>query len=164
MQTNIYCYILSKAWYRLRDPQYGSTYQYIADWSEFTQVLQIQFGPMNPTVDAKDSLDNQCIIKYNINFNCLSIQTDWDNSVWHCYYSGLAKCIKEIIGQVGKPSSLNEPKKLTHSINSHHWECLCKKSHTEKLNPSNKSNKKPQSSGSKQQVLVCYEILEGAYE
>ena len=62
------------------------------------------------------------------------------------------ECIKNAIGQVGKPSTLTELKTLAHSINACHWECLCKKSHTEKSNQpnNNKSDKKPQNSNSQQ--------------
>ena len=98
--------------------------------------------------------DKHHIVKYNVNFNCLAIQTGWDNSILqHHYYSSLAERIKDIIGQVGKPSTLTELKNLAHSINTHHWEQLCKKSYSNKSNQSNnnKSNKKPQNSNSQPQ-------------
>ena len=98
--------------------------------------------------------DNHCIVKYNVNFNCLAIETSWNDSVLqHRYYSGLAECIKDIIGQVGKPSTLTELKNLAHSIEACHWEQLCKKFHSDKSNQSNndKSDKKPQNSNSQQQ-------------
>ena len=132
---------------------------WLSDWSTFVQVLCTQFSPIDPTADAKDGLDNlkmhnnHCIVKYNVDFNCLAIRTGWDDSVLqHCYYSGLAEHIKDTIGQVGKPSTLTELKTLTHSINTCHWECLCEKSHTKKSNQpnNNKPNKKPQNSNSQQ--------------
>ena len=134
--------------------------KWLTDWSTFIQVLHTQFGPIDPTADAKDNLDNprMCdnhhIVKYNVDFNCLAIQTGWDNSIlWHHYYSGLAECIKDIIGQVGKPSTLTELKNLAHSINACHWEQLHKKSRSNKSNQSNtsKSDKKPQNSNSQPQ-------------
>ena len=129
-----------------KDPEWST------DWSAFIQVLHTQFGPIDPTANAEDNLDNlrMCdnhrIVKYNVYFNHLAIQTGWDNSILqHRYYSGLAECINDIIGQVGKPSTLTELKNLTHSIDTHHWEWLHKKSCSDKSNQSNnnKSDKKP---------------------
>ena len=60
--------------------------EWLADWSTFVQVLHTQFGPINPTAGAEDNLDNlrmrdnHHIVKYNINFNRLAIQTGWDNA------------------------------------------------------------------------------------
>ena len=74
--------------------------------------------------------DNQHIVKYNIEFNRLAIRTRWDESVLrHRYYSGLAERIKDIMGQQGKPSTLQAMRDLAHSIDSHHWERLREKSH-----------------------------------
>ena len=68
------------------------------DWQEFISVLCTQFGPIYPTADAEDNIDNlkmkdnQCILKYNVEFNCLAVQTGWNDSVLrHHYYSGLAE-------------------------------------------------------------------------
>ena len=133
---------------------------WLSDWSAFVQVLHTQFHPIDPTADADDNLnnlgmcDNHHIVKYNADFNCLAIQTGWDDSVlWHRYYSSLVECIKDIIGQVGKPSTLTELKNLTHFIDARHWERLCKKSCSNKSNQSNnnKFNKKPQNSNSQPQ-------------
>ena len=72
---------------------------------------------------------NNPIVTYNVTFNCLAIQTGWDNSMLcHQYYSGLAKCIKDIMGQQVKPFTLSTMKNLAHTIDSHHWECFCEKS------------------------------------
>ena len=72
------------------------------DWEEFVKLLRSQFGPIDPTADAADSIDNlhmkdnQRILKYNIEFTCLATQTGWDNSVLcHCYYSGLANLLED---------------------------------------------------------------------
>ena len=51
------------------------------DWSAFICIPHTQFGPIDSTADAEDSIDNlkmqdnQCILKYNIDFNRLAIQT-----------------------------------------------------------------------------------------
>ena len=51
------------------------------DWSTFIHILHTQFGPIDPTADAEDSIDNlkmqdnQLIFKYNIDFNRLAVQT-----------------------------------------------------------------------------------------
>jgi len=127
---------------------------WLEDWSAFIRVLRTQFGPIDPTADAEDGLDNlkmrdnHRIIKYNVDFNCLAIQTGWDDSVLrHRYYSGLAERIKDTIGQVGKPATLTELKTLAHSIDARHWERLREKSRADKSNQSNKSDKKPPNSG-----------------
>ena len=134
--------------------------EWLTDWSAFVQVLCTQFGPIDPTANAEDNLDNlrmcenHCIVKYNVDFNHLAIQTSWDDSVLrHCYYSILAERIKDIIGQVGKPSTLTELENLAHTIDACHWEQLHKKSCSDKSNQSNnnKSDKKPQNSNSQQQ-------------
>ena len=68
------------------------------NWSTFVCILHTQFSPIDLTADAEDSIDNlkmrdnQCILKYNIDFNRLAIQTGWnDNVLQHRYYSGLAE-------------------------------------------------------------------------
>ena len=49
------------------------------DWFAFVRILHTQFGPIDPTADAEDSIDNlkmwdnQCILKYNIDFNRLAV-------------------------------------------------------------------------------------------
>jgi hypothetical protein len=105
------------------------------NWSAFIRTLRVQFGPIDPTADAEDGIDNlkthdnQHIVKYNVEFNRLAIRTGWDDGVLrHHHYSGLAECIKDIMGQQGKPTTLDEMKFLAHSIDSHHWERLHEKS------------------------------------
>ena len=57
------------------------------DWEEFVKLLRSQFGPIDPTANAADSIDNLCmkdnqrILKYNIEFTRLATQTGW------CYIS-----------------------------------------------------------------------------
>ena len=129
------------------------------DWSAFVHILCTQFGPIDPTADAEDSIDNlkmqdnQRILKYNIDFDKLAIQTGWsDNVLWHWYYSSLAKKIKDVMGQQGKPANLPKMKTPGHAIDSCHWEWLCKKSHSDKSAPKQdnmsqqKSGKKPKTS------------------
>ena len=80
--------------------------------------------------------DDQCILKYNIDFNRLAIQTGWSNNVlWHQYYSGLAEQIKDVMGQQGKPANLPEIKTLAHAIYSHHWEWLHEKFPLQQTSP-----------------------------
>ena len=58
--------------------------EWLDNLSAFVHTLHSQFGP---TVDAEDSIDslkmqdNQCILKYNIDFNRLSIQTGWNDNI-----------------------------------------------------------------------------------
>ena len=57
------------------------------NWSAFVCILCTQFGPIDLTAEAEDSIDdlkmqdNQCILKYNIDFNRLAVQTGWSNNV-----------------------------------------------------------------------------------
>ena len=104
-------------------------------WSAFSHALRTQFGPIDPTADAENGIDNlkmldsQHIVKYNVKFNCLAIRTGWDdNALRHHYYSGLAERIKDIMSQQGKPETLEAMKTLAHAIDSRHWERLHEKS------------------------------------
>lgn len=126
--------------------------EWLSDWSAFIGSLRTQFGPIDPTADAEDGIDhlkmqdNQLIVKYNVDFNRLAIRTGWDDSVLrHRYYSGLAERIKDIMGQQGKPASLEAMKTLAHSIDSRHWERLREKSRSTKKpdTNNNKSDSKP---------------------
>ena len=72
--------------------------EWLEDWTEFIRTLRTQFGPIDPTGDAESGLDhlkmqdNQHLIKYNIEFNRLSVRTNWNDAVLrHRYYSGLAE-------------------------------------------------------------------------
>ena len=53
------------------------TPKWLNNWSAFIHTLHSQFGPIDSTADAKDSIDNlkmwdnQRIFKYNIDFNRL---------------------------------------------------------------------------------------------
>jgi hypothetical protein len=114
------------------------------NWSAFVRTLRTQFGPVDPTADAEDGIDNlkmqdnQHIVKYNVEFNRLAIRTGWDDSVLrHRYYSGLAERIKDIMGQQGKPATLEAMKTLAHAIDSRHWERLREKSRSNKSKPDN---------------------------
>jgi len=119
---------------------------WIDNWSAFVRTLRTQFGPIDPTGEAEAGIDylkmydNQRIVKYNVEFNRLAIRTGWDDSVLrHRYYSGLAERIKDVMGQQGKPSTLEDMKTLAHSIDSRHWERLREKSRSSK----SKSDEKP---------------------
>ena len=132
------------------------TLSWMDNWSAFIRTLRTQFGPIDPTADAEDRIDNlkmqdnQRIVKYNVEFNRLAIRTGWDNSILrHCYYSRLVERIKDIMGQQGKPATLEAMKALAHSIDSCHYERLREKSRSEKNKPDkdksdkDKSDKKP---------------------
>lgn len=129
------------------------------NWSAFVRTLRTQFGPIDPTADAEDGIDNlkmhdnQHIVKYNVEFNRLAIRTGWGDSVLrHRYYSGLAERIKDIMGQQGKPATLEDMKTLAHSIDSRHWERLREKSRAGKsksdnTDKSDKNNNKTDDKG-----------------
>lgn len=118
------------------------------NWSAFIRQLRIQFGPVDPTADAEDSIDNlkmndnHQIVKYNVEFNRLAIRTGWDDSVLrHRYYSGLAERIKDVMGQQGKPATLELMKQMAHGIDSRHWERQREKSRAGKNKADNKPDK-----------------------
>src|SRR5271163_3525909 len=76
---------------------------------------------------------NQQIVKYDVEFNRLAICTGWNSTVLrHRYYSGLAERIKDIMGQQVKPTTLNDTKKLAHSIDARYWERLREKTRSDK--------------------------------
>lgn len=112
--------------------------EWMDNWSAFVRTLRKQFGPIDPTAEAEDGIDNlkmqdnQHIVKYNVEFNRLAIRSGWNNNVLrHRYYSGLAERIKDVMGQLGKPPTLSAMKDLAHSIDSRHWERLREKSRSD---------------------------------
>src|SRR5277367_4178759 len=132
--------------------------EWLENWPTFLQSLRLYFGPIDPTGDAKDSIDNlkmcenQRIVKYDVEFNRLAIRTGWNSTVLrHHYYSGLAERIKDIMGQQVKPTTLEDTKKLAHSIDARYWERLREKSRSDKPTSKsdnrsdNKSDRKPNS-------------------
>jgi hypothetical protein len=127
----------------------GATPDWMDNWDAFVRNLRILFGPVDPTADAADSIDNlkmqdnQHIVKYNVDFSRLAIRTGWEDSVLrHRYYTGLAERIKDIMGQHGKPPTLESMKLLAHSIDARYWERQREKSRGGK----SKSDSKPDKS------------------
>src|SRR5277367_5382356 len=115
---------------------------WLEDWSAFVRTLRKYFGPIDPAADAEDSLDNlkmgenQRILKYNVEFNRLSILTGWKGPILkHRYYTGLAERIKDVIGQQGKPADLAELKSVAHAIDARHWERLREKTRNDSKTP-----------------------------
>jgi hypothetical protein len=129
---------------------------WLEDWSVFVNTLRTNFGPLDPTADAEDSLDNlkmrenQRILKYNVDFTRLAIQTGWTDGVLrHRYYAGLAERIKDVMGQQGKPATLAAMKVLAHSIDARYWERIREKSRTENKNTAKSDTKTPSKSDNK---------------
>src|ERR1700679_1126165 len=109
------------------------------NWSAFVRTLRLQFGPIDPTAEAEESIDNlkmhdnQHILKYNVEFTRLAVRTGWDASVLRPrYYSGLADRIKDVMGQQGNPAPLEDMRTLAHTIDSRHWERSREKSRSGK--------------------------------
>ena len=105
------------------------TPDWIDNWSVFVHILHTQFGPIDSMANVEDSIDNlkmqenQHIVKYNVEFTRLAIHTCRDESILHHrYYSRLVEHIKDIMGQQGKPQTLNKMKYMAHSIDTHYWE------------------------------------------
>jgi hypothetical protein len=119
-------------------PIFSAPPDWLYDWSTFVRTLRDHFGPVDPTADAENDIDNlkmsenDRIINYNVKFNHLAALTGWDDSVLrHRYYSGLSERIKDIIGHQEKPSTLSAMKYLAHSIDSRHWERLRERSRSD---------------------------------
>ena len=59
---------------------------WISNYSEFTSELKCNFGPHNPEGDLKNELealwmkDNQQMVKYLVDFNCLAARVTWGDS------------------------------------------------------------------------------------
>src|ERR1700678_3571949 len=114
---------------------------WLTDWSAFLRLLRSHFRPIDPVANAEDAIDNlkmrenQRIVKYDVEFNCFAIKTGSDDAVLrHRYYSGLAECIKDIMGQQAKPTTLDNTRKLAHSIDARYWERLREKNRSDKTN------------------------------
>ena len=123
-------------------------FDWMDNWSAFLRTLRTQFGPIDPTGDAENGIDylrmqdGQRIVKYNVEFNRLSVRTGWDDSVLrHRYYTGLAERIKDVMGQQGKPTTLDGMKVLAHTIDARHWERLRERSRSGKAKSDDKSDK-----------------------
>ena len=56
----------------------------MSNFSDFVGLPCSEFGSINPAGKAEDLLDNfrmrdnQKLLKYNVEFQCLAIKTDWD--------------------------------------------------------------------------------------
>ena len=102
---------------------------WLDNYSNFVGELKNNFGPHNPEGDAEADLknlkmhDNQCIVKYLVNFNCLAAHVQWGDTTLHRQmYCRLPSCIKDKIAHVGKPNTLHELCSLAQSIDFHYWE------------------------------------------
>ena len=125
---------------------------FMSDFSDFVGLLHSEFGPIDRAGEAEDLLDNfrmhdnQKLLKYNVEFQRLAIKTDWDeHALRHQYYVGLPDRIKDILATQPKPRNLIELKAAAHTIDACYWEHQHKKSHSDKLAPTN-SDKKVSSS------------------
>ena len=102
---------------------------WLDDYSDFIREFKNNFGPHNPEGEAKANLknlkmcDNQCIVKYLVDFNHLAARVQWgDVTLCQQMYCRLPSHIKDEITCVGKPNTLHELHSLTQSINSQYWE------------------------------------------
>ena len=72
-----YLHVTALDFFELALSRLDNTPERLDNWSAFVCTLYSQFGPIDPTADAKDSIDNlkmwdnQHILKYNIDFNRL---------------------------------------------------------------------------------------------
>jgi hypothetical protein len=114
----------------LLSDELSSRLDWMDDYSEFMLELQTNFGPHDPSRDAKMQLkqlnmhEGQCIYKYIVEFQRLASQVRrWGDGALHRqFYNGLPACIKDEISRMGKPATLSEFKTLAQTINAHYWE------------------------------------------
>jgi hypothetical protein len=102
---------------------------WISDYSKFTSELKQNFGPHDPEGDAENELealrmkDNQWMVKYLVDFNCLAARVTWgDSALRHQLYKGLPNRIKDEISRISKPSTLPRMCQLIQQINARYWE------------------------------------------
>ena len=89
--------------------------------------------------------DNQCIVKYLIDFNYLTAWVQWGDAALHQQlYHGLPSWIKDKIAHISKSDTLSKLHSLTQSINSHYWECC---SEVARENPTTNKNKHSNNKG-----------------
>ena len=108
----------------------GLNPSWLDNYSDFVLELRKNFRPHNPESEAKADLENLCmhenqrIVKYLVNFNCLTTHVQWGKAAlcWQLYHR-LLSWIKDDIACVSKPNSLSNLCTLTQSISSHYWEC-----------------------------------------
>jgi len=92
--------------------------------------LQMNFGPHDPSRDAKMQLEHlnmrkgQHINKYIVEFQRLASQVrGLGDGAFHCqFYNGLPAHIKDEISHMGKPATLLEFKTLAQTIDTCYWE------------------------------------------
>ena len=98
---------------------------WLDDYSDFVGELKNNFGPHDPKGEAKADLENlkmrnnQCIMKYLVDFNRLAARVQWgDTALRQQMYHGLLSRIRDDIARVGKPNTLHELHSLAQSIDS----------------------------------------------
>ena len=103
----------------------GESLPWLDDYSNFVGELKNNFGPHDPEGEAEADLenlkmhDNQHIVKYLVDFNCLATRVQWgDTTLCRQMYWGLRSHIKDEIARVGKPNTLHKLCSLAQSIDS----------------------------------------------
>ena len=98
---------------------------WLDDYSDFVGELKNNFGPHDPKGEAEADLENlkmrnnQCIMKYLVDFNRLAARVQWgDTALRQQMYHGLLSRIRDDIARVGKPNTLHELHSLAQSIDS----------------------------------------------
>ena len=137
---------------------------WISNYSKFTSKLKHNFGPHNPKGDTENVLkalqmkDNQRMVKYLVDFNCLTAWVTWgDSTLWHQLYKGLLNQIKDNVSWIRKPSTLSGMCQLIQQINACYWECQSeiswesKKSNNKSGNQKSNKSSNSASSSSKNQ-------------
>jgi len=124
-------------------------------WVHFVAELQSTFGPHDPVADAEHQLehlqmkDSYRVTRYIVDFNRLALQVQdyGDGALCRLFYSGLPDRLKDEIGRVGKPLTLNGLQALCQEIDAHYWERKDEISHMTKTQSTSSPTKSSNSGG-----------------
>jgi hypothetical protein len=101
---------------------------YMRRWDSFESELHLSFGDPD-TVEAAVTRLRALKMKethraavYRVHFDELASETDWDSrALYSQYYQGLAERIKDVLATVTKPTSLQDLKELSITIDNRYW-------------------------------------------
>lgn len=123
---------VAQLWYEpyLLNPAFPPL-RFTQNWEAFKAELRLNFGKTNEEANAEHALkrlrmaDNQKIARYVVDFNNLSVQTQWNNrALSSTFYKGLPDRLKDQIMDRagGHPSRLNGLRRLAQELDNIYWQ------------------------------------------
>jgi hypothetical protein len=107
-----------------------SVLAWVGNFPVFVQELTMNFSLHNPVGDAEDRIRLCCmkhgnqIATYVIEFDQLVLLTQWgDSTLWHQFYEGLPRWIKDDIVHHAYINSLAGVKSVAQLIDARYWKC-----------------------------------------